>query len=159
MFNIGDKIYHPKFGAGFIVNIEEKEIYKTVKRYYIIKFIIDDVEIMLPVDERNNIKIREVIKAEDVEKIFDVSNKKHSKLPSKWIDRLKIYDNVISKGDVFEIAQLILDIKALSKNKSLSSSEEKILDNCILLLSSEISIILDVSIDEAKQKIINNLLS
>ncbi|WDC85506.1 CarD family transcriptional regulator [Caloramator sp. mosi_1] len=152
MFNIGDKIYHPKFGAGSIVNIEEKEILKEIKRYYMIKFIIDDIEIMLPVDYNSHKKVRKVIKEEELKIIFRKMSESPNKLPSKWIDRLKLYELILSEGDAYKIAETIRDINFLSSKKQLSKSEDKILDNFILFLSSEISIILNVSIEEAKQK-------
>lgn len=159
MFNIGDKIYHPKFGAGTVVNIEEREILKEIKRYYMIKFIIDGIEIMLPVDDNSHRKIRRVIEKEKLEQLFKKISESPSSLPTKWIDRLKIYESIFSKGSAYEIAEIIRDINFLSSKKQLSKSEEKVLENFILFLSSEISIVLDVSIEEAKQKIINNLLS
>lgn len=159
MFNIGDKIYHPKFGAGTVVNIEEREILKEIKRYYMIKFIIDGIEIMLPVDDNSHRKIRRVIEKEKLEQLFKKISESPSSLPTKWIDRLKIYESILSKGSAYEIAEIIRDINFLSIKKQLSKSEEKVLENFILFLSSEISIVLDVSIEEAKQKIINNLLS
>ncbi|SHE76240.1 MULTISPECIES: CarD family transcriptional regulator [Caloramator] len=159
MFNIGDKIYHPKFGAGTIVNIEEREILKEIKRYYMIKFVIEGIEIMLPVDDNSYKKIRRVIEKEELETIFNKRSGSPKSLPPKWIDRLKLYESILSKGDPYEMADIIRDINFLSQKKQLSKSEEKVLENFILFLSSEISIVLNVSIDEGKQKIINNLLS
>ncbi|GIW48864.1 MAG: hypothetical protein KatS3mg079_340 [Caloramator sp.] len=159
MFNIGDKIYHPKFGAGTIVNIEEREILKEIKRYYMIKFIIEGIEIMLPVDDNSHKRIRKVIDKEELETILKKINDSPNSLPSKWIDRLKLYELILSKGDPYEMAEIIRDINFLSRKKQLSKSEEKVLENFILFLSSEISIVLNVSIDAGKQKIINNLLS
>lgn len=159
MFNIGSKVYHYKFGAGIITNIEDREVMNEIKRYYTINFLIDNVEFMMPVDEKTHSKLRNISSFSDLDKIKDILKEKPKKLPSKWIDRLKYYTEIMNKGDVFDIAKVIRDINGVSKNRVLSKSEEKILEDFIILISSEISLILDVSIDETRDKIINNLLS
>lgn len=159
MFNIGSKVYHYKYGGGIITNIEDREVMNEIKRYYTINFLIDNVEFMMPIDEKTHSKLRKVSSLSDFEKINVILKEKPKKLPPKWIDRLKYYTEVMTKGDMLLIAEVIRDIKANEKNKVLSKSEEKFLDDFVMLLSSEISLILDVSINETRDKIINNLLS
>ncbi|MCX7951522.1 MAG: hypothetical protein N2594_06165 [Clostridiales bacterium] len=159
MFNIGSKIYHYKYGGGIITNIEDREVMNEIKRYYTINFLIDNVELMMPIDEKTHSKLRSISSLNDIESIKEILKEKPKKLPLKWIDRLKFYTEAMTKGDIFIIAEVIRDINANRKNKVLSKSEEKILEDFILLLSSEISLILDVSINETRDKIINNLLS
>ena len=61
MFNIGDRIVYPMHGAGIIENIEEKEILGEMRRYFIMRMPIGDMKVMVPVDNVEEVGVREII--------------------------------------------------------------------------------------------------
>ncbi len=58
MYSIGDMIYNPRHGAGIIEGIEEKEILGEKCKYYVIRIILGDMRIMVPIDKTDIILIR-----------------------------------------------------------------------------------------------------
>lgn len=157
MFLIGDIIYYPVFGAGNIINIEERDVYGEVNRYYIIKLIISGMSIMVPLNYEEDGKIRRAIEERRCEEIFDILKDQSEKLPSKWVERYKYYNLSIKEGDIFKLAEILRDIAALGKLKNLSKSEVKFFEDILNLVSGELSLVLSKDFLEVKSSIKNIL--
>ena len=69
MFDIGDKVVYPMHGAGIIEGIEEKEILGEKQSYYILRFPVGDMKVMIPTSNVEQVGIREVISNEEVDKV------------------------------------------------------------------------------------------
>ena len=69
MFEIGDKVVYPMHGAGIIEGIEEREILGEKQSYYILRFPVGDMKVMIPIDSVEQVGIREVIPVEEVDKV------------------------------------------------------------------------------------------
>ncbi|MBC7324641.1 MAG: CarD family transcriptional regulator, partial [Moorella sp. (in: Bacteria)] len=50
MFKVGDKVVYPMHGAGVIEAIEEREVLGQKKKYYIMRFPLGDMKVMLPLE-------------------------------------------------------------------------------------------------------------
>ena len=55
MYSIGDKVVYPMHGAGVIVDIEKKEILGEIRNYYILKMPIQEMKVMVPVEQAEEI--------------------------------------------------------------------------------------------------------
>lgn len=155
MFNIGDIVYIPVFGAGYILSIEDKEVCGDVEKYYIIHFIINDMNIMIPVRSKEADKIRKAIKPEEYMKILEILGDSPRKLPGKWIDRYKYYRDAINNGNLFKLAGVVRDIANFSVSKKLSRSEFKIFNEIVDMVVSEISLILRRDFVETRMHILD----
>ena len=49
LFSVGDRVAYPMHGAGVIEAIEEKEILGELKRYYVLRFAVGGMKVMVPV--------------------------------------------------------------------------------------------------------------
>lgn len=159
MFNIGDIVYIPVFGAGYILSIEDKEICGEIGKYYVIHFIINEMNIMIPVHSKEADKIRETIKPEEYVKILEILGDSPKKLPGKWLDRYKHYRDAINCGSIFKLAGVLRDIANLSKSKKLSRSEFKVLNEILDMVCSEISLVLRRDFLETRMFILNLIMS
>ena len=50
MFEIGDRVAYPMHGAGIVELIEEKEILGQLQRYYVLRFALGGMKVMVPVE-------------------------------------------------------------------------------------------------------------
>ena len=89
MFNVGDKIVYPMHGAGVIESIEEKEILGEKQNYYIVKMPVGDMKVMIPIENVEDIGIREVINAKDVDKVFAVLQNQEVNVSNNWNKRYR----------------------------------------------------------------------
>lgn len=153
MFNIGDKIVYPMHGAGIIEGIEEKEILGEKRKYYIMKMPLGDMKVMIPVDNIEEIGIREVIDNEELTKVFNILKGDMTKMPQNWNRRYRYNMEKIRSGDIFEIAAVVRNLMLRDAEKTLSTGERKMLNSAKQMLISEIVLAADYSQEEIEKLI------
>ncbi|MBS4536852.1 CarD family transcriptional regulator [Clostridium sp. D2Q-11] len=146
MFNIGDKIVYPMHGAGIIEGIEEKEILGEKRKYYVMKMPMGEMKVMVPMDNIEDIGIREVINLDEVEQVLAVLGDDETKMPQNWNRRYRANMDKIKSGDIYEIANVVRNLIIRDREKGLSTGERKMLNNAKQMLISEI--VLAKNIDE-----------
>ena len=129
MFNIGAKIVYPMHGAGIIEGIEEKEILGEKRKYYVMRMPIGDMKVMIPVDNVEEIGIREVIDREELDKVLTILQGDKTKMPQNWNRRYRVNMERIKSGDIFEIAAVVRNLMIRDEEKGLSTGERKMLNN------------------------------
>lgn len=140
MFSLGDKVVYPMHGAGVIETVEQKEILGEVKSYYVLKMPIGEMKLMIPVDNVNNIGLRNIIDNNAVEKVYEILKQGAVLNDSNWNKRYR--DNMIKMktGDIFEVAQVVRDLTYRDREKGLSTGEKKMLVSAKQMLVSEIAL-------------------
>lgn len=146
MFNIGDKVVYPMHGAGVICDIEQREILGETKDYYVLKFPVGDVKVMVPTGSVGKIGLREVINAKEVKKIVGVLSGEMQEMPVNWNKRYRQNMDKIKSGDIFLVADVVRDLTQRDKEKALSTAERKLLSNARQFIISEL--MLSKSVDE-----------
>ena len=157
MFIIGDLIFLPVFGAGYIASIEDKKIHGEISKYYVINFVISKMSIMVPVFSEEAKKIRRTITIDEYVNIFQLLIGPFSPLPVKWSERQRYYNDTIRNGDIFQLACILRDISELSRIKKLSKSEMKIFKEIINMVTSEISLVLNKDFDDTRKELLSIL--
>ncbi|CCQ94262.1 conserved hypothetical protein [[Clostridium] ultunense Esp] len=153
MFNIGDKVVYPMHGAGIIEGIEEKEILGEKRKYYIMRMPIGDMKVMIPVDNVDEIGIREIINNDDLEKVLNILRGDRTKMPQNWNRRYRINMEKIKSGDIFEIASVVRNLMLRDAEKSLSTGERKMLNSAKQMLISEIVLVVNYDQEETERLI------
>lgn len=143
MFNLGDKVVYPMHGAGVIETVEQKEILGEIKSYYVLKMPVGEMKLMIPVDNVNNIGLRNIIDKEAVESVYDILRQSAVLNDSNWNKRFR--DNMIKMktGDIFEVAQVVRDLTYRDRERGLSTGEKKMLVSAKQMLISEIALSTD----------------
>lgn len=152
-YSIGDKIVYPMHGAGEIQDIEEKEILGEIRSYYIMDVPNEDMEIMIPVDNIEDIGIRDVISRDEIDKVMDVLKAPSSEMSGNWNHRNRENMEKLKTGDIFEVAEVVRNLVRIEREKHLSTGEKKMLANAKQILSSEIILVTGSSEEEAEQMI------
>lgn len=143
MFKLGDKVVYPMHGAGVIETLESKEILGEIKSYYVLKMPIGEMKLMIPVDNVNNIGLRNIIGTDKIESVYDILKQGAVLNDSNWNKRYR--DNLIKMktGDIFAVAQVVRDLTYRDREKGLSTGEKKMLVSAKQMLISEISLSTD----------------
>ena len=126
-YSIGDKIVYPMHGAGEIQDIEEKEILGEIRSYYIMDVPNEDMEIMIPVDNMEDIGIRDVISRDEIDKVMDVLKAPSSEMSGNWNHRNRENMEKLKTGDIFEVAEVVRNLVRIEREKHLSTGEKKML--------------------------------
>ncbi len=154
-FHVGDMAVYPAHGVGVIERIEQREISGTLMSFYIIRILDNDMTVMIPTTNLENVGLRRIITKNKVAKVFAIL-KKHDVVIDAytWNRRYREYMEKIKTGSVFEIAGVFRDLNVLKKQKTLSFGERRMLDTARSLLVKELAIAKDV-----KDRVIENELN
>ena len=154
MFKIGDKIVYPMHGAGEIVGIEEREILGNVHKYYIMRLPINDLKVMVPVKNAEEIGVRDISDIETMEKVLEtLKSKVEISMPKNWNRRYRFNLDKIKSGNLTEIADVVRSLENLDREKSLSTGERKILIEAKQIIVSEMVLVFEKNVEEVTKLI------
>lgn len=154
MFDIGDRIVYPMHGAGIIENIEEREILGEKRRYFIMRMPIGDMKVMVPVDNIEEVGVRQIIESDNLEEVITILKGSRSNMPQNWNRRYRINMDRIKSGDIYEIAAVVRNLILLDNEKGLSTGERKMLTSAKQMLVSEMVLVSNKEVDEVEEIII-----
>ncbi len=158
MFNIGDKIVYPMHGAGIIEGIEEKEILGKKRKYYIMRLPLGDMKVMIPIDNTENIGLREIIDEKEFEMVESILKGEKSKMSNNWNRRYRANMDKIKTGDIYEVAEVVRNLLLLDRDKGLSTGERKMLNSAKQILISEFSLVRNLNEEEAEELVYDMLI-
>jgi len=152
MFKIGDLAVYPAHGVGVIEKIETQEISGASQDFYVMRIIDNDMIIMIPTQNVNNVGLREIIGQEEVPKLYSILKKRDVVIDNQtWNRRYREYMDKIKTGSVYEVAEVYRDLLILKVEKDLSFGERKMLDTARNLLVKEISLAKNVEEEQIEE--------
>jgi CarD family transcriptional regulator len=141
MFKEGDLAVYPAHGVGIIETIETKEISGCRQDFYTIRILDNNMKIMVPTRNVDNVGLREIIGQKEIPKLYSILKKRDMVIDNQtWNRRYREYMDKIKTGSVFEVAEVYRDLLMLKEEKDLSFGERKMLDTARSLLVKEISL-------------------
>ncbi|WP_270180545.1 CarD family transcriptional regulator [Alkalihalobacillus sp. CinArs1] len=152
MFEVGDKVFYPMYGAGVIEAIEEKEILGETQLYYILNISFRDIQVMIPKDKMENLNIREVLdssKMDDILTTFHADAELDAEPNANRNQRYRDNMNKLKTGDIRNHVEVIRELVTLNKKRPLGTDDKKLLENAQQFLISEIVLTKDVKLDQA----------
>ena len=154
MFNVGDLAVYPAHGVGLIEGIEEKSISGIEHIFYVIRILDNDMKIMVPRKNAEQVGLRRVISDSEVEQVYAILEKKDIEFtPQTWNRRYREYMDKIKTGSIFDLATVLRDLYILQLDKPLSFGEKKMLDTAKGLLVKELSVAKDKKEEEITEGI------
>ena len=140
-FKVGDLAVYPAQGVGRIEAIEKKVVGGTENDFYILKIIENNMVIMIPTWNVEQVGLRNLIDKDDIVNVYDVMSRDHDVQIDKqaWNRRHKDYMDKIKTGSIYDIAEVYRNLSILKNTKDLSFGERKLYDTAQLLLVNEIS--------------------
>ena len=141
MFAQGDMAVYPAHGVGVIKSIETQEVAGTDQMFYVLKILDNNMTIMIPTSNSENVGLRAIVSKNEVEDVLDILRDRGQEIGSQtWNRRYRDYMEKIKTGSVHEVASVLRDLFLLSVDKDLSYGERKMLDTAKGLLVTELSL-------------------
>jgi len=107
----------------------------------VMRILENDMIIMIPIKNVNNVGLREIIGRKEVPKLYSILRKRDVMIENQtWNRRYREYMEKIKTGSVYEVAEVYRDLLMLKSEKDLSFGERKMLDTARTLLVKEISL-------------------
>ena len=151
MYNIGDLAVYPAHGVGIIERVESQEISGFPQDFYVMRILDNDMIIMIPTGNVQNVGLRDIIAENDVPRLYSILKKRDVIIDNQtWNRRYREYMDKIKTGSVFEVAEVYRDLLMLKLEKDLSFGERKMLDTARNLLVKEISLAMQVGEEQVE---------
>lgn len=157
MFKVGDKVVYPMHGAGIIEAIEEREVLGEKRNYYIMKIPIGEMKVMVPMDNVQEIGLRQIIDSDEINRVISILQDRPDVLNPSWNKRYRANMDKIKSGNIFEVAEVVRNLSIREKDKGLSTGERKMLESAKKILISELVLVNDVGeeyVEELLQKVL-----
>ena len=147
-----DYVVYPKHGVGQILSVSNKPIGGIDVQCYDIKFEKDKAIGYLPINKQANLRPLSTIN--QVNKSISILKSKPKIKRSMWSRRAQEYEQKITSGKIYELAEVVRD---LNKGDDLmvdqSYSERQLFEKAYERILSEFQIILNLSLDETQKKL------
>ena len=127
------------------------------KEFFVLRMTHGDLTLKVPVDKAEEIGMRYPISVEDVEDVFEVLAKKDVREPTNWSRRFKNHQEKLKSGDVYQVAEVVRNLALRDADKGLSAGEKSMFVKARQVLVSELAFALDISEDEALDRLAKTL--
>lgn len=153
MFQIGDKIAHPMHGAGIIESISQEKVDGAMREYYVLKLLVNTMDVMIPVDSCKETGIRAVVTEKEAKEVFASFATIETDVVQNWNKRYRENMERLKSGDLFEVARVVKSLTDRDGVKGLSTGERKMLHFARQILVSEIVLSTDSSTEEVEKEL------
>ena len=151
-FKPKDYIVYPKHGVGQILSISTKMIGGIEVQCYDIKFEKDKAIGLLPINKQSHLRPLSTIN--QVNKSISILKSKPKIKRSMWSRRAQEYEQKITSGKIYELAEVVRD---LNKGDDImvdqSYSERQLFEKAYERILSEFQIILKISSEDTQKKL------
>ena len=153
MFQIGDKVVHPMYGAGMVDSIVQKKVDGTVRDYYILKLPNRSMVVMVPTDSSEEIGVRPIVNREQADRVLAAIPSIQVEMTSNWNHRYRENMERMKSGDLYEVAWVIKGLTVRDQKRGLSTGERKMLHSAKQILISEIVLATSQSYEAVEEEL------
>ena len=153
MFQIGDKVVHPMYGAGVVESIVRKTVDNVARDYYILQLPNRSMVVMVPTENCEEIGVRPVVDQEQADRVLAAIPAIQVEMTANWNHRYRENMERMKSGDLFEVARVIKGLTIRDQDRGLSTGERKMLHSAKQILISEIVLSKSVSYESAEEEL------
>jgi CarD family transcriptional regulator len=152
-FQLGDKVIYPNHGLGIVERIEEKTILGTTCGFFHLRIVANDTTVLVPVANVDGVGLRKAIDDAEVERLFSLIGDGKIDNHQNWKGRFKDNSDKMRTGSIYDMADVLKSLTFLSKSKSLSFREKRMLDRAKALIISEVSEVMRLKALEVEEQV------
>ena len=152
-FEVGDKVIYPNHGLGIVEGIEEKTILGTTGGFFHLRIVANDTTVLVPVSNVDGVGLRKAITNEEVDHLFTLLSNGKIDNHQNWKGRFKDNSDKMRTGSIYDMVDVLKSLAFLSKSKSLSFREKRMLDRAKALIISEISEVMRETSSDVELKV------
>ena len=138
MYAVGENIFYPMHGAGVIEEIKYQTIASEEVLYYVIRTLVGNMMIMVPVATAETVGLRPVIGCTEADALLSQIPTIEIHMTTNWNQRYRENVSRIKSGDLMEVATVIKGLYCRECERGLSTGERKMLHSARQILTSEI---------------------
>lgn len=152
-FKSGDRVVYPNHGIGVVEDVEQKEVGGQLCSFYCLRILANDTVVMIPKQNADTVGLRKTIAKREVPSLFEQLRSGLVKASASWKGRYKENSDRMRTGSIFEVAAVLKNLSTLSRSKSLSYREKRMLDKARQLVISEVAEVQHAPVDKISAQI------
>lgn len=137
MFQVGDKVVHPKHGAGVIDRIVEERINGRTQTYYVFSMPVSGLVLKIPTEKSHLVGLRPVMDAAEAAAVIGSLESLSTDETSNWNKRYRENMERLKSGDLYQVARVIKCLMLRDAERGLSTGERKMLHSAKQIFLSE----------------------
>lgn len=149
MLIVGDKVFLPSYGAGFVVNIEYKKINDEMRKYIKISLMLNNMDLIIPENKVESYGVRYIEKENVINSYIELIKQEPIKIETKWSKRYRINNEKLQKGNILEECEVLRDLYYLKNKSIMPPGEQKILEKAENMVGSEVALAFDINFEKA----------
>ncbi|SVA99069.1 uncharacterized protein METZ01_LOCUS151923 [marine metagenome] len=151
-YKIKDYVVYPKHGVGQILSVNNKTVGGIDVQCYDIKFEKDKAIGLLPVNKQSH--LRPLATINQVNKSMSILKTKPKIRRSMWSRRAQEYEQKITSGKIYELAEVVRDLnKGDGMLVDQSYSERQLFEKAYDRILSEFQIVMKLSLEDTQKKL------
>lgn len=139
-YSVGDTVVYPKHGAAVVESTQQRELHGQPCDYLVLRVTHGDLTLMVPAHTCHEVGIRDVVSADEVERVLDVLRAPDPEARATWSRRFKSNYERHRSGDIFQLAEVVRNLSIRDEDKGLSAGERRMLATAKAILLSELSV-------------------
>lgn len=157
-FRVGEKVVYPNHGVGTIEQITHNNLNGRSEQFYLVRILSNGLRVTVPCINADCVGLRHTIKPAEVSDVLKRLRNGKIGDHKDWKSRFKLNSEKMRTGSLYDVAEVLKSLIALSQTKILSFREKKMLERARHLLVAELSAVRNVSeatIEQDLQKALN----
>jgi CarD family transcriptional regulator len=150
-FSVGDKIVHPRLGAGRITELKRQESINGVEDYYVIEIPAKELTTYIPVAKTEELGMRPVMSRAKLARVMETLRSKSDILPEDYKERQEQISEKIETGQPIQIAEVVRDLSWQQYTGNLTKRDSDLLARGRELLVGEMALVIDSAVSEVKK--------
>jgi len=151
MYQKGDKIVYPLYGAGIIEELEIKEIDGDNQTYYVLIIPIGNLKIMISAAKAEIQRVRAVHSKDEILSVLSDALNTKVNMPENWNQRYKENMERIKTGDLTQVGLVFNNLLLRERERGLSTAEKKMMTTAKQIILSELILSMDIDKVEAEE--------
>lgn len=156
MFNVDELVVYPAQGVGRVERIESQTIGGDEAEFYIVRILSNNVTLMVPVSNAENVGLRSVCsasKGKSVIKSLEDRSDFTGYSGQNWNRRYREYSEKLKTGDLADVSYVLKELILIGKDKELSFGERRLLEQAMGLITMELAFAMDKDQSDVRKEI------
>jgi CarD family transcriptional regulator len=152
-FSVGDKVIHPRFGAGKITGETHRELVDGFEHYFVIDVVRTGATAYVPMRKMDELGVRRVMSRTKLALVLSILRSTPCALSSDYKQRQAVIQEKLRTCRPAPVAEVVRDLTWHKKRKHLTQKDEALLNRGRELLVSEMALATDTQIPDAQETI------
>ena len=150
MYQQGDKIVYPQYGAGIISALELKEVDGAMQTYYVLNIPVGNLIIRISAAKAEHLRVRLIHEQCDIVDIMRSVLDCTISMDDNWNQRYKDNMERIKTGELKAVSGVFYGLLLREKERGLSTAEKKVMTTAKQIILSELILSLDIEKSDAE---------